>query len=175
MSRKREKIEGTFTIYSFEKIGTIEQDRDVGVLRVCGSMLARLGGRNALVRITIVMDEEPSCSLIRIVRAATGKGALQVSELALQYDDRQTLGVCSAGDEHSVILEPVGRWLGLPLFLLGHTSPLVRLQAIFGIVLMCVGLVVGLIAGGLFGGLLEALTRLWNMSDMVVGSIRALF
>lgn len=150
---KDQTVKQTFVVYSLEKIGTLTQDHDVGVIRVSGSLLRKLGGRNALVRVIAHHESESDRSIIRILRAATGSKALRRSEIALQYDDRRSLGIKQAGVEQMISIQSVGSWRGLPSFLISHTSPLVRLQAAFGIILMLAGAVVGLLLGGLIGGL----------------------
>lgn len=136
-------------IRSLESIGTLKQDLNVGVIRVSASLLQELGSRNSLVRLSILKDGKASKSLVRIVRAATGKKALLRDEVALQYDDRQLLGVKRPGTLHSLSIRPVSNWAALPRFLLTHTSPLVRREAAFGLVLAVVGTIVGFILGAL--------------------------
>lgn len=89
-------------------------------------------------------------SIVRIVRAATRKPALRTNEIALQYDNRVELGIKKAGTIHTLEIEPINDWLGLPRFLLGHPSPLVRMDAVFAIALMIVGALVGFVAGRAF-------------------------
>jgi hypothetical protein len=158
-------IKEKFEVCALEKLGTTDQDIDQGVIRVAGSKLSKLGGRNALVKITVVQkgespkqEQEPKLEpkskskpkpkpIIRIVRAATGEGGLSGQQIALQYDDRNMLGITSLREEYEIKIEPVSEWLGLPGFLLGHSSPLVRKEAVFGLALMFVGAVVGFIFG----------------------------
>ena len=141
-------VKGDFKIRSLEAIGTSDTDIDVGVVRVSGAFLKRHSRRNALVRISL-LDElgRKKVSIVRIVRAATGKPALRTNEIALQYDDRVELGIRKAGMIHTLEIEPVNDWTGIPRFLLGHPSPLVRKDAIFGIALMIVGALVGFVVG----------------------------
>lgn len=150
---KDQCVKQTLIVRSLEKTGTFAQDHDVGVIRVSAGLLRKLGGRNALVRVTAHHEDASDMSLIRVLRAATGKTALHLNEIALQYDDRRSLGVMRAGAEQMVSIKPIGAWKGLPGFLMSHTSPLVRLQAFFAIILMLVGTAVGLLIGGLIGGL----------------------
>jgi hypothetical protein len=110
-----------------------------------------------LVRLSIVRDGKKSKALARINRAATGERALGRNEIALQYDDRQLLGINRAGSIHRLCIKPVGNWLALPRFLLTHTSPLVRREAAFGVVLMAVGAVIGLVLGLLLN------ERVWSI------------
>lgn len=156
-------IKEKFEVCALEKLGTTSQDIDQGVIRVAGSKLSKLGGRNALVKITVVQKGEPSKQeqeqeqelkskpkpkpIKRIVRAATGEGGLSGQQIALQYDDRNMLGITSLREEYEIKIEPVNEWLGLPGFLLGHSSPLVRKEAAFGLALMIVGAVIGFIIG----------------------------
>ena len=123
---------------------------DVGVIRVSGAFLRKNTKRNALLRITLVdEDGRRKKSIVRIVRAATGRPALRENEIALQYDDRIELGIRKAGTTHTLEFKPVHDWLGLPIFLLGHPSPLVRREVAFAIALMIVGVVIGFVAGSM--------------------------
>ena len=140
-------VENDFKVLSLEAIGTIEQDRDVGAIRVSGVILRKLGGRNSLVRVSLIDHGRTRKSLIRIVRAATGERKLLKDEIALQYDDRRELGIKKAGASHTLRIEPVNQWLRLPEFLLRHSSPLVRREAAFSISLMVVGAVIGFLLG----------------------------
>lgn len=149
-------IERIFAIHSLEKLNTVNQDLDVGVVRVSACLLRCLGGRGSLVKITPFEPTENTRSIVRIIRAATGENALTKDQIALQYDDRLALGVKKVGACHKLKLKPVHNWLSLPKFLLGHPSPLVRKEAIFGIALMISGVVLGVVLGaglGFFVGL----------------------
>lgn len=144
-------VRQTFLIVSLEKVGTIDQDLDVGVIRVSGALLRQLGGRDTLVKISKVTNDGSRVSIVRILRAATGKQALKIDEVALQYDDRRKLGIKRAGEEGELKIEQVGRWLGLPKFLIGHSSPLVRLEAVYAFSLMISGAIIGLVIGLVLG------------------------
>lgn len=143
----RRTVTGDFKVRSLEGIGTLDQDIDVGVIRVSAVLLRKLGSRNSLVRISIVRDGRKAKSLTRIVRAATGTRSLLKNEIALQYDDRLALGIKKAGTVHSVSIEPVNEWSALPAFLLSHPSPLVKREAAFALTLMLLGAVIGLVIG----------------------------
>ena len=119
-------IQKEFRIQSFEKTQTLTQDIDQGVIRVSGASLGELGGRNSLVRVSVIEDGCVKKSIVRIVRAATGEGALTNEQVAMQYDDRVNLGIQNVGTTVDLKIEPVNEWLGLPQFLLGHSSPLNR-------------------------------------------------
>ncbi len=148
MGRER-KVDGEFKVCSLEKISSLDSDRDVGVVRVSGAFLRKHTRRNALLRISVVDARgRAGGSIVRIVRAATtGKSPLRLNEVALQYDDRLELGIKIAGTTHRLRIEPVNNWLGLPLFLLGHPSPLVRKEAVFAVALMIVGALAGFVVG----------------------------
>ena len=143
-----------FTVFSLESLSTANQDLDVGVVRVSAHRLRCLGGRGSLVKI-MRTDSKKTKPIVRIIRAATGNGrALRHDQIALQYDDRLALGIKEIGAcySYNLELERVHDWFSLPKFLLGHSSPLVRKEAAFGIALMIVGVVLG--AGlGFFVGL----------------------
>ena len=141
-------VRDDFKVRSLEAIGTLSTDIDVGVIRVSGAFLRKNTKRNALLRISLVgEDGRKRKSIVRIVRAATGSRPLLKNEIALQYDDRIELGIRKAGTTHTLEIEPVHDWLGLPKFLLGHPSPLVRRESAFAIALMIVGAVIGFFAG----------------------------
>jgi hypothetical protein len=141
-------VRGEFKVRSLEGIGTVDTDFDIGVVRVSAAFLRRHAKRNALIRISVVgNDGHTSRSIVRVVRAATGKKALRANEIALQYDDRVDLGIKKAGGIHTLQIDPVNSWLGLPQFLLGHPSPLVRKDIVFSIALWVIGLIVGFIVG----------------------------
>jgi hypothetical protein len=140
-------MRGVFKVCSLEKIGTIQQDFDVGVVRVSGALLRQLGTRNSMVRVSVLENGKPQKSLVRIIRAATGTKALRKDEIALQYDDRSELGIKKAGTCHSISIEPIGQWWGLPSFLLSHTSPLVRRDAFFALGLATLSALLGAIVG----------------------------
>lgn len=142
------KVTGQFKVRSLEVIGTLSTDIDVGVVRVSAAFLRNNTRRNALLRISIVgKDSDANKSIIRIVRAATGSRTLRKNEIALQYDDRIELGIKKAGTTHMLEIEPVNDWLGLPSFLLGHPSPLVRREAVFAVALTLVGALIGFFVG----------------------------
>lgn len=143
-------IRGEFKVHSLESRGTLIQDGDVGVIRVPATMLSKVGGRNSLVKVSVVRDER-SKSHIRIARALTGKHALRNDEVALQYDDRADLGIRDAGAVCTLVIKPVNEWLALPRFLLGHSSPLVRREAAFAMALMVLGAIVGAFGGYFIG------------------------
>ncbi|MDE0006066.1 MAG: hypothetical protein OXQ29_25525 [Rhodospirillaceae bacterium] len=149
-------IKGEFKVKSFEQIDTINQDFDVGVIRVAGCHLKDLGSRNALVRVSTT-ENGRTMSLIRIVRAKTGKSKLSENEIALQYDDRLALGIKKAGEVRTLSIQPIYQWLHLPRFLLSHTSPLVRKEAGFALVLLFTGFLLGLLVPSLFDGMLVLL------------------
>jgi len=140
-------VKGEFRVRSFECIDTINQDMDVGVIRVSGARLRELGGRNALVRVSVVECGVLGKSLIRIVRAKTGdkkRGRnLKKDEIALQYDDRLALGIETASERKNLLIEKISQWLALPCFLLYHTSPLVKREALFAIALLILGFMLG--------------------------------
>lgn len=140
-------VQGKFKVRSLEGIGTIAQDNDVGVIRVSGFLLRRLGSRNSLVRVAKLESGRRQKALIRIVRAATGTHALRKDEIALQYDDRRELGIRQAGSIHVLSIEPVCEWRALPSFLLSHTSPLVKREASFALALMVAGALIGFLTG----------------------------
>ena len=141
-------VRADFKVRSFGAIGTLNTDIDVGVVRVSAAFLRKNTKRNALLRISLVgEDGRKGKSIVRVVRAATGTHALRKNEVALQYDDRIELGIKKADTTHRLEIEPVHRWLGLPYFLLGHPSPLVRKEAVFAIALMIIGAVIGFVAG----------------------------
>lgn len=143
----RRTVTGDFKVRSLEGIGTLDQDIDVGVIRVSAVLLRKLGSRNSLVRVSIVRDGRKEKSLTRIVRAATGTKSLLKNEIALQYDDRLALGIKKAGTVHAVSIEPVNEWMALPTFLLSHPSPLVKREAAFALTPMVLGAVIGLVVG----------------------------
>jgi hypothetical protein len=137
-------VKGEFNVRSLEAIGMVGTDFDAGVVRVSRAFLRKNAKPNALIRIsTVDQDGRKKSSIVRIVRAA----ALHPNEIALQYDDRVELGIKKVGTIHMLQIEPVNQWLGLPVFLLGHPSPIVRMNTIFAIALMIVGALVGFIAG----------------------------
>jgi hypothetical protein len=140
-------VTGDFKVRSLESIGTLDQDLDVGVIRVSAVFLRKLGSRNSLVRVSIVRDGRKDKSLTRIVRAATGTRALRKDEIALQYDDRLALGIKKVGTLHALSIKPVNEWLALPAFLLSHPSPLVKREAVFALTLSVLGAVIGLVVG----------------------------
>ena len=144
-------VEGEFKVRSLEAIDTIGQDADVGVIRVAGVHLKELGGRNALVRVSVIRDGKPAKSLVRIVRAKTTEPALKTGEIALQYDDRLALGINRAGQQQNVLIEQVRAWqfLSRLRFLLSHTSPLVKRQTGFAIAVLIVGVIAALILGSI--------------------------
>lgn len=144
-------IEGNFKVRSLESINTINQDIDVGIVRVSGWRLKELGSRNSLVRVsTIKNGKKPKC-LFRIARAKTGKHALKKNEIALQYDDRLLLGIDRADEFRMLSIKPVGQWWALIPFLFCHTSPLVRKEVAFAVVLLIVGFFLGLFIPSPFG------------------------
>jgi hypothetical protein len=150
--QRRQLLLGEVTVRSLESVGTWHSDIDMGVVRVAGALLAPSGGRNSLVRISMLdEDNSPGPSIVGIVRAATGAGgkraALTNDQIALQYDDRVKLGIKKVGTKHKMRIEAVNRWRGIPHFLLGHSSPLVRIQSLFAIALMILGAIVGFLAG----------------------------
>ena len=137
-----------FQVQSLKYIGTNSQDLDQGVVRVSQTLLENLGGRNALVRVSIYENEKIRQSIVRLVRAATtGSHRLLANQIALQYDDRVLLGVAKAGSEAKLRIKKVNSWIGLPQFIFGHTSPVKRIEAFFGLALTCLGLVMGLLLG----------------------------
>ena len=145
-------MKGPLKVHSLEAIGTLNQDIDVGVIRVSGVFLKRHAKRNSLVRVSLIDKAgRKKKSIVRIVRAATGIKALLKNEIALQYDDRIELGIKQAGTVHTLEIEPVNDWLGIPKFLLGHPSPLVRRENIFAFASMVVGTLIGAIAGFIVG------------------------
>jgi hypothetical protein len=144
-------ISGMFEIRSFTSIHTQNQDLDVGVIRVTGDTLKQLGGRDALVRISCHSGEGISNSIIRIVRASTGKDCLTKGQIALQYEDRRRLGVPRLPATNRISIEPVNQMLNQPKFLWTHTSPLVRMNAIFGVTLTIMGTAIGLVIGWMLG------------------------
>lgn len=145
-------VKDDFKVRSLESIGTESTDIDVGVVRVSGAFLSENTKRNALLRIALVgEDGQRKKSIVRIVRASTGRRALLKNEIALQYDDRIELGIRTVGTTHPLEIEPVHDWLGLglPIFLLGHPSPLVRREAVFAIILMILGGFIGFFIGAM--------------------------
>ena len=88
-------IRQEFRVQSFESIDTAAVDLDKGVIRVPGMLLSKLGGRNSLVEVSVVDGDRAGTAIVRIVRAATGRKSLQMDQIALQYDDRQRLGLNS--------------------------------------------------------------------------------
>ncbi len=141
-------VEGEFKVRSLEAIRTLIMDIDVGVVRVSGAFLTNNARRNSLIRISLLgEDGRKTASIVRIVRAATGRSGLRANEIALQYDDRIKLGVKKAGTIHTLQIKPVNDWFGLPPFLLGHSSPLVRKEAFFAIALMIIGALIGFVVG----------------------------
>ena len=124
--------EGEFKVRSLGAIDTINQDGDVGVIRVAAARLEELGGRNALVRVSTMKDGRRVKSLVRIVR---DKNTLKENEIAIQYDDRRALGIYRVGKLQSISIEKVKAWqlLSCLRFLLFHTSPLIRYQTSFAI------------------------------------------
>ena len=136
-----------FRVFSLEKLGTLNQDLDVGVVRVPAVVMRSVAKRNSLVRISVMEGSVRKKSLVRIIRAATGEGALKNNEIALQYDDRRTLGIPSVGSERTLEIKRVHEWTHLPAFLLRHSSPLVRREAAFGLVLMVLGAIAGFCLG----------------------------
>lgn len=138
-----EMITGEFTIKSLEGIETINQDMDVGVVRVSSCRLQELGARNSLVRVSIIAENGSKKSLIRIVRAKTGEKALKNYQIALQYDDRLALGIKNSDESRKLSIEPVREWLWLPSFLLWHTSPLVKKETRFALALLLLGFLLG--------------------------------
>ena len=147
MFRKGEPIDGKFKVRSLESIGTDKQDYDIGVVRICGSLLAKLGGRNVLVKVSVAGLSGRKKSLIRIVRASTGSNALKNNEIALQYDDRELLGIRSFESEYDIVIERVFQLISQPSFLWNHTSPLVRMNAAFAVVLTLMGTALGFFIG----------------------------
>ncbi|MBE0532131.1 MAG: hypothetical protein IH626_14965 [Rhodospirillales bacterium] len=146
------EIRGKFKICSLEAIGTLGMDGDVGVVRVSGYFLRTHTRRNAMLRITPVdAAGRKGKAIIRIVRAATGSKSLAKDEIALQYDDRIELGIKKAGTVQELEIRSVNEWTGLPMFLLRHTSPLVRREAAFAFALMGVGAFIGFLAGWVAG------------------------
>jgi hypothetical protein len=89
---------------------------------------------------------QTSKSLVRIVRAATGAKHLAGDEIALQYEDRLTLGV-ELGSKQDLLLRPANEWIALPKFFLGHPSPFERRTAVFSLALTIAGTVIGFLAG----------------------------
>lgn len=140
-------IRRKFHVQSLEKIGTIAQDLDQGVIRVAGSLLRELGGRNTLVKISVIVGGRAEKSIVRILRAATGQSGLTADRVALQYDDRLFLGVDRAGEPCELSIRRVNEWTALPIFLLRHSSPLVRREAAFALALMISGAAVGFFLG----------------------------
>ena len=140
-------VTGDFKVRSLESIGTIDQDIDVGVIRVSAVLLRKLGSRNSLVRVSIIKYGREEKSLTRIVRAATGTRSLLKDEIALQYDDRLALGIKKAGTVHAVSIDPVKEWRALPAFLFSYPSPLVKREAAFALTLMVLGVAIGLVLG----------------------------
>ena len=100
-------IKGECEVKSLEEIETINQDFDVGVIRVAGWHLKDLGSRNALVLISTNENGRGAKSLIRIVRANTGRLALNKDQIALQYDDRLALGIEKLDERRTLSIEPV--------------------------------------------------------------------
>ena len=147
MFRKRKPIVGKFKVRSLVRIGTDKQDYDIGVVRICGSLLAQLGGRNVLVKVSVAGLSGRKKSLIRIVRASTGSNALKNNEIALQYDDRELLGIRSFESEYDIVIERVFQLISQPSFLWNHTSPLVRMNAAFTVVLTLMGTALGFFLG----------------------------
>ena len=138
-----------FEIRSLTGVRTFNTDNDVGVVRVSPDYLSKASlKRNALVRISSFdEDNKKSNSIVRIVRPTSGKGTLKGNAIALQYDDRLELGITKVGETHTLEIKQVNDWWGLPCFLLGHASPLVRREAVFSVALMILGVVIGLVAG----------------------------
>ena len=141
-------VTGEFKVRSLEAIGTLERDFDVGVVRVSAAFLRKYAKRNALVRISLIRDDgRKSRPIVRVIRAATGKQALRANEIALQYDDRAELGIKRAGRIHRLQIELINPWLGLPQYLLGHPSPLIRKEIVFSVALWIIGVILGFILG----------------------------
>lgn len=141
-------MKGVIKVRSLESIDTLKQDLDVGVVRVPAIFVRTLAKRNSLVRISAL--DEDGCrrkSIVRIVRAHTGMGALLKNEIALQYDDRLELGIPSAGASRLIEVSVCHPWIGLPEFLFRHPSPLVRKETIFSLSLMVIGALVGFLLG----------------------------
>jgi hypothetical protein len=149
----KEPFEGQLKVYSLTRIGTVESDHDVGVVRVSGSFLQKHARRNALVKICVLNNDGKEVgSIVRVARAATrGGNALSSDEIGLQYDDRLELGIKNAGTTHQFRIKQVGDYSGLPRFLLRHPSPLVRKEAIFALALMIVGVLIGALVGFVIG------------------------
>ncbi|MDE0208725.1 MAG: hypothetical protein OXJ64_02455 [Boseongicola sp.] len=93
---------GDFRVRSFEAFDTINQDRDVGPVRVAGAHLQTLGGRNALIHFFKMENGRPVKSHVRIVRAKTTEPDLRMDEIALQYDDRLALGINGARERQEL-------------------------------------------------------------------------
>ena len=146
---RNEQFEGKLKVHSLTRIGTLDSDHDVGVVRVSGAFLTKYTRRHSLLKICVLNDEgKEGRSIVRVARAATrGDKALGSDEIALQYDDRLELGIKDVGTAHKFRIKRVNDWLGLPQFLLGHPSPLIRKEAIFALALMIVGALIGFVIG----------------------------
>jgi hypothetical protein len=133
-----------FTVKSLTSIKKIDQDSDIGVVRVSTSFITKHAKRNALLKITN-MDciDSKAKSIVRIARAYT----LKENEIALQYDDRLKLGINKAGDVHRLQINQVNILRGLLPFLWNHTSPLVHLQTALAVFLFIFGLAIGYLLG----------------------------
>ena len=102
-----------FKVRSIESIGALDRDIDVGVIRVPGTFLRKIAKRNSLARVSLISAGGQKKSITRIVRAATGSGALLKNEVALQYDDRRELGIKKAGTIHTLEIKAVHEWFAL--------------------------------------------------------------
>jgi hypothetical protein len=100
-----------------------------------------------LVKVSVIVDGRAEKSIVRILRAATGESGFTADRVAFQYDDRLFLGVDRAGEPRELSIHRVNEWTALPIFLLRHSSPLVRREAAFALALMISGAVVGFVLG----------------------------
>lgn len=140
------KIVRAFSVKSLEGIGTDHIDLDKGVVRVSQKTLKELGERNSLVKIT----NSSGATIVRIVRAKTGRNALSDNQIALQYEDRLHIGVKDAGTEIELTIERINSFLGIIAFNWNHTSTLIRLQTAFTFWTSVVSLMFGFLLGLIF-------------------------
>ncbi len=137
------------------QIGTLESDRDQGVIRVSQWILKQLrsdgdsSARNVLVRVTVADGSQRPKSLVRIVRAATAsrdqtRKALSSGSIALQYDDQVALGIADRSEPVKLRIErsPIQIWDQFR-FLYGHTSASIRLAFTASVLIAAISLAGG--------------------------------
>jgi hypothetical protein len=148
-------IDGEFNVHSLERIGTLDQDYDIGIVRTSAYIMKKVAERNSFVKI-ISKSGSKKKSIIRIIRAATGgnpriagnnRKALSKYEIALQYDDRRALGIFKLDRAYKLRIRRTIPLMGLFGYLNGHSSPPIRYTYRLSWILLIIGAALGSMGG----------------------------